>query len=403
MSARAIVRLCVFLVMLVAACGEPSTGRNGTAPVVTPGSNSSVPVGAPYTLAATFSDSSNRSPWSYEVDWGDGNRSTGSQSSAGVINESHPYAAEGNYHVTVSVTNQAGATGIGSLTVTTTAPVLLAAGDIGDCQRTGDEATAALLDTMDGIVVPLGDNAYVDGTLEDYNQCYAPNWGRHKARSRPVAGNHDYNCQPGRGIPGCDTPAAGYFGYFGAAAGDPATGYYSYELGNWFVIALNSGTDRPVLMEAGSAQEQWLRQQLATHSQQCVLALLHHPRFSTTQDRPAITEHLGALWTALYEYGADLVVNGHDHNYQRFAPQRPDGTADATHGIRQLTVGTGGGETLYGFAPVPPGPNLEVRNNETFGVLQLTLTSGGYDWRFVPVAGATFTDSGSGTCHGRPM
>jgi hypothetical protein len=155
-------------------------------------------------------------------------------------------------------------------------------------------------------------------------------------------------------------------------------------------------------MEAGSVQEQWLRNQLATHSQQCVLAILHHPRFSTTQDRAPITPHLAALWNALYEYGADLVLNGHDHSYQRFAPQRPDGTADAAYGIRQLTVGTGGGEGLYGFAPIPPGSNLEVRNNTTWGVMKLTLKSGGYDWRFTPVAGAAYTDSGSGTCHGRP-
>jgi len=393
MSSRVIVRLRGFLVLLVAAACAPSDpGTNGSPPIVTPGANGSVPTGAPYALSATFSDSSNQPPWNYEVDWGDGNRSNGSKTSISPITETHAYAADGNYQVTVAVTNPSGETGSGSLTVTATPPVLLAAGDIGDCQRPGDDATAALLDTMAGIVVPLGDNAYINGTLNEYNQCYDPTWGRHKARTRPVAGNHDYN------TPG----AAGYFGYFGAAAGNPATGYYSFTLGSWFVIVLNTGTDRPVNYEAGSPQEQWLRNELATHSQQCVLAMLHHPRFSTTEGRDPIRPELGPMWGALYEYGADLVLNGHDHSYQRYAAQRPNGTADATYGIRQLTVGTGGGEGLYGFAPIPPGSNLEVRNNVTWGVLKLTLRTGGYDWRFTPVTGATFTDSGSGTCHGRP-
>ena len=402
MSSRALVR--TFLMLLVAtACDNPGDNSQPTAPVVTAGANSSIMTGSTYALAASFTDTTAQGPWNYEISWGDDSRSQGSKSAPGPITATHTYGAEGTYHVTVAVTNGGGKTGTGSATVTVTPPVLLLAGDIGDCQRNGDNETADLLDTMDGIVVPLGDIAYLNGTPTDYTNCYEPSWGRHKARTRPVPGNHDYNCQPGQNLPGCDTPAAGYFGYFGAAAGDPTKGYYSYELGSWFVIVLNSGTDRPVLMEAGSEQEQWLRRELAAHSQQCVLALLHHPRFSTTLNRSPIVPHLAALWNALYEYGADLVVNGHDHNYQRYAPQRPDGTADATYGIRQLTVGTGGGETLYSFGPIPAGSNLEVRDNSTNGVLKLTLKSGGYDWRFTPVAGATFTDSGSGTCHGRPM
>lgn len=406
MSSSSLVRVRWFLVILLAAaCGNPGDGGNNTStpPVVTPGADSSVMTGSSYALAASFSDTSNDGPWNYEIAWGDDSRSQGSKNNPGPITGTHTYTTDGSYRVTIAVTNAGGETGTGSLTVTVKPPVLLLAGDIGDCLRDGDDQTGTLLNTMEGIVVPLGDNAYLNGTPDDYANCYQSTWGRHKARSRPVAGNHDYNCQPGQGLSGCDTPAAGYFGYFGSAAGNPATGYYSYELGSWFVIVLNSGTDRPVLMEAGSEQEQWLRSQLASHSQQCVLALMHHPRFSTTLNRSAITPHLAALWNALYEYGADLVVNGHDHNYERFAPQRPDGTADATYGIRQITVGTGGGETLYSLGPIPPGSNLEVRDNQTFGVLKLTLKNGGYDWRFTPVAGATFTDSGSATCHGRPM
>jgi hypothetical protein len=166
---------------------------------------------------------------------------------------------------------------------------------------------------------------------------------------------------------------------------------------------LNTGFDKPDSVKAGSRQEQWLRAELASHSQQCVLALFHHPRFSTIKDRAPIQSWLGALWDALYEYGADLVVNGHDHAYQRFAPQRPDGTADPNFGIPEIAVGTGGGETLYDLAePQPAGSNIQVRNNTTFGVLKVTLKNGGYDWSFIPAATGTFTDSGSGNCHGRP-
>jgi hypothetical protein len=393
MTSRAIVRLrCLLLSLVLAACGHDGGGPGGPAPTVTPGAGGSVPAGAPFALSATFSDSTNQGPWSYDVDWGDGNRSSGSKSSVGAIADTHTYAAQGSYNVQITVTNQSGETGNGALSVAATAPVILAAGDIGDCIRTTDDSTAKLLESMPGVVVPLGDNAYVNGTLDEYNACYAPSWGRHKARTRPIAGNHDYNT----------ANAAGYFAYFGAAAGNPATGYYSFTLGTWFVIVLNTGTDRPVDYAVGSPQEQWLRNELATHSQQCVLAMWHHPRFSTTNGRDPIRPEVGPIWDALYQYGVDLVLNGHDHNYQRYAPQKPDGTADAAFGIRQLTVGTGGGEGLYAFGPIPTGSNLEVRNNETLGVVKVTLRDGGYDWRFARAAGGTFTDSGSGTCHGRP-
>jgi PKD repeat protein len=360
--------------------------------VVTAGADGTVPLEAPYSLSATFTDTTNRSPWSYDVDWGDGNSSSGSKSTAGAITATHAYTTEGSYRVSVTVTNGGGKSGSGSFNVTVTDPVLLAAGDIADCRRTSDDATANLLDNLQGIVVPLGDNAYLDGTTDEYNNCYAPTWGRQKARSRPAAGNHDYN-----------TPdAAGYYGYFGAAAGDPTKGYYTYTLGSWFVIVLNTGTDRPINYAVGSPQEVWLRNELATHSQQCVLAMWHHPRFSTVEGRDAIRPEVGPIWNALYEYGVDLVLNGHDHAYQRFAAQTPDGVADANYGIPQIAVGTGGGEGLYAFGPISTGSNLVVRNNDTWGILKVTLRAGGYDWQFIPAAGGTFTDSGSGTCHGRP-
>jgi hypothetical protein len=356
----------------------------------------SVPTGAPLTLLATFADTTtNASPWTYTIDWGDGSKSNGSKSTISQISENHVFGSQASYPVTVSVTNNHGATGTASLSIIATAPVILAAGDIADCTRSADDSTANLLDGLKGIVVPLGDNAYESGTAQQYADCYNPTWGRHKGRTHPVAGNHDYYDTTASGV-----GPAGYFGYFGSAAGDPSKGYYDYTLGSWLVIVLNTGSDSPPNYAAGSPQEQWLRAELASHSQQCVVAMWHHPRFSSISGRSPIRPEVGPLWDALYQYGAELVLNGHDHAYQRFAPQKPDGTMDQTHGIREIAVGTGGGETLYEFGPTVP--NLEVRNNTTHGVLHLTLRDGGYDWKFIPVAGASFTDSGSGTCHGKP-
>ena len=398
MKSRALnrIRLFLLLVFATANCGEPGGPKphEPGRPTVTPNGNSTVLTGEPYQLSVTFSDTTaNGSPWTYSINWGDGATSNGTKTSLTPIAESHTYAAEGSYEAQITVTNSAGKSGDASLTITVAPPVILAAGDIADCTRPGDDSTALLLDTLEGVVVALGDNAYLNGTLDDYNNCYAPTWGRHKARTRPVPGNHDYN-----------TPdATGYYGYFGAAAGDPAKGYYNFTLGSWLVIVINTGTDVPSNYEAGSPQEQWLRGVLAASSQQCVLAMMHHPRFSTVKDRSPITYYTEAIWNALYEYGADLVLTGHDHTYQRYAPQKPDGTRDDAFGIRQITNGAGGGETLYSWAdPVPTGSNIEVRNNTTHGVLKVTLRSGGYDWKFVPSSGASFTDAGSGNCHGRP-
>jgi hypothetical protein len=407
MTARAIVRLRAFLVILAAgACKGVTPVVDGGDLNVTITSAASAPLDAPYIFSASIADTSNQSPWGYDVDWGDGATSSGSSNSAS-IQTTHTYPSDGTYRVQIAVTNQRGARGSSSITVATVDPVLLVAGDIGDCgpTRHGDDSTAMLLDTLQGVVVPLGDNAYENGTPDEYANCYAPTWGRQKARTKPVAGNHDYNCGlQVAGLPGCTTPAAGYFGYFGAAAGDPTKGYYTYTLGTWLIVVINTGTDKPMNYAAGSPQEQWLRSVLASSPQQCVLALFHHPRFSTIKDRAPVSYYTEAIWGALYEYGADLVLNGHDHSYQRFAPMRPDGTRDDAHGIRQIVVGTGGGETLYQWADsLPARQNLEVRDNRTHGILKVTLRSAGYDWQFVPASGATFTDSGSGSCHGRPQ
>jgi hypothetical protein len=263
--------------------------------------------------------------------------------------------------------------------------VLVGAGDIASCASSGDEATAALLDTIAGTVFTAGDNAYDSGTAAEFARCYDPGWGRHKARTRPAAGNHDY----------ATAGAAGYFGYFGAAAGDPATGYYSYDLGAWHIIVLNSNCWAIGGCHAGSPQERWLRADLAAHPVACTLAYWHHPRFSSGAVHGSNGE-LTPIWEALYEANADVVINGHDHGYERFAPQDPRGRPDPERGIREFVVGTGG-RSHYAFAT--PLANSEVRNANTFGVLQVTLHPTSYDWQFIPEAGKTFTDSGSTACH----
>jgi len=257
--------------------------------------------------------------------------------------------------------------------------ILVGAGDIASCTSAGDEATAALLDQIPGSVFTAGDNAYPSGGAQAFADCFDPTWGRNKLRIRPAPGNHEY-----------ETPAAsGYFGYFGAAAGDPATGFYSYDYGAWHVVVINSS----ISVSATSPQVQWLRRDLATHTQLCTITYFHYSLFSSgLYNMPAMKP----VWDALYQAGVDVVVSAHDHFYERFAPQTPAGTPDPTHGIREFVVGTGG-HSHHAFTSVAP--NSEIRNNQTFGVLKLTLHPTGYDWQFVPVAGARFTDSGTAACH----
>jgi hypothetical protein len=265
--------------------------------------------------------------------------------------------------------------------VTAVTNVLVGAGDIADCGTSGDEATANLLDNIAGTVFTAGDNAYNDGSAANYSQCYAPTWGRHKARTRPSPGNHDYRT----------SGASGYFDYYGSAAGPAGLGYYSYNLGNWHIISLNSNID----MSAGSTQEQWLRADLAASTKPCTLAYWHHPRFASGSHHGSSTTPQ-PLWQALYDANAEIVISGHEHNYERFAPQTPTGAANASRGIREFIVGTGGTDFYPSGTAIA---NSQVRNTGTWGVLKLTLSSNGYSWQFIPVAGKTFTDSGSGTCH----
>lgn len=264
--------------------------------------------------------------------------------------------------------------------------VLVGAGDIASCTSTGDEATADRLDTVGGTVFTLGDNVYTNGTTDEFNTCYGPSWGRTgiKSRTKPVAGNHDYN------TPG----ATGYYGYFGAAAGDPTKGYYAYDAGTWRVYVLNSNCSI-ISCAAGSAQEQWLRQDLASFPRACVVAMWHHPRFSSGTAHGSSTT-VQPLWQALYDNNADLVLSGHEHNYERFAPQTATGTLDNARGIVEFVVGTGGA-SHYGFGT--PIANSVVRDGNTYGVLRLALAEGSWSFSFIPVMGQTFTDSGTGTCH----
>jgi hypothetical protein len=265
--------------------------------------------------------------------------------------------------------------------------VIVAAGDIADCSSDGDEATARLVEGIEGTVLTLGDNAYPDGTAQDFSECYDPSWGQFKARTRPAPGNHEY-----------ETPgASAYFDYFGKAAGDPDKGYYSYDLGSWHIVALNSNCgEGEIRCAPGSPQGQWLKEDLAANDEQkCTLAYFHHPLFTSGSYRPGI-ERVESLWEILYAAGVDVVLNGHDHNYQRFAPQDPEGRADPEEGIRQFVVGTGGRSQYQISHPIA---NTEVYNDDTFGVLKLTRHPKRYEWEFVPVEGETFSDSGSARCH----
>ena len=276
-------------------------------------------------------------------------------------------------------------------------PIIAAAGDIAcdpaDASFNGGNGTAtacrmkATSDLMLGLgltaVLLLGDNQYEDGAAKKYQASYDPSWGRLKAITRPVPGNHDY-VTPG---------AAAYYAYFGAAAGDPAKGYYSWDLGGWHLIALNSNCDAVGGCGAKSPQTKWLAADLAAHPGVCTLAYWHHPRFSSGPHGDDAT--YDAFWQALYAAHADVILNGHDHVYERFAPQSPAAAADPAKGIRQFTVGTGG-KVLTSFPVIRD--NSEVRNASAFGVLEMTLHPNGYTWRFLSDSGAVL-DQGAGLCH----
>ena len=267
--------------------------------------------------------------------------------------------------------------------------IIAAAGDIackagessgGECQHA---ATANLIGRIDpDAVLPLGDTQY-DGALSDFQRSYDRTWGQFKQITHPAIGNHEY-----------DAGGQGYFTYFGDLAGRPGAGFYSYDLGGWHLISLNSNCGAIGGCGPGSAQWKWLRKDLAKYSKRCTLAYWHHPRFSSGVEHGS-EGSVGPFWQVLYQYGADVVLSAHEHNYERFAPQDPSGRLDRKKGIRQFVVGTGG-KSHYSFGRALP--TSEVRNGSTYGVLRLALSNRGYQWRFVPTSGS-FTDSGRDRCH----
>lgn len=268
--------------------------------------------------------------------------------------------------------------------------VLVGAGDIAACSaRAGAEATAKLIERIPGTVFAAGDLAYERGTAQEFRDCYGTTWGRFKDRTKPTPGNHEYNAGGG----------AAYFAYWGGQAGTPDKSYYSFDLGQWHVIALNTNCVAPGVggCGIGSPQEKWLKQDLKEHAKSCIAAFGHHALYSSGVFRShAVHPELRDLWRDLYEAHADLILAGHEHSYERFAPQDPDGNADEKNGIREIVVGTGGrSHDPLGTAL----PNSEVRNFETYGVLKLTLWPGRYAWEFIPVNADGFRDSGEGHCH----
>jgi acid phosphatase type 7 len=256
-------------------------------------------------------------------------------------------------------------------------PVIAGAGDIAN---SGGKhmATADVLSAINpGAVFTLGDNAYPDGTLAQFQNIYNASWGRFKTKTNPVPGNHDYHV----------SGASGYFGYFGSRAPAP---YYAWNIGAWRFYALNS----EIAHDAASAQIAWLKKDLAANPKACVGAYWHKPLFSSAKH--GNIAGVRPFWDALYAANADLIIGGHDHTYERFAPQTPGGQRDTTRGIREFVVGTGGAGT-YAFTTIQP--NSEVRKTGVWGVLKVTLHASRYDWRFEPIAGQTFAESGSQACH----
>lgn len=299
--------------------------------------------------------------------------------------------AGGTYTATVPVISSVASNSPANLVVTYNVhaqlppEILLAGGDIADCNDDVDEATAGILDSVPGTIATLGDNAYPDGSPQDFAVCFGNSWGRHKARIKPALGNHEYET---------DLNAAPYFAYFGSVAGTPGKGYYSYDLGAWHIIVLNSNIDA----RDGSPQMQWLQQDLAAASNQCTLAYFHHPRF-TSSGRQATTGLMAPAVRLLYEARAEVVLAAHDHLYERFAPLNPAGNPDAARGIRHFTVGLAGSDasTAYQFGTILA--TSESRQNTAAGVLMLTLWSDRYSWQYLTVAGTTFSDTGTTSCH----
>ena len=307
-----------------------------------------------------------------------------------------------------SVSSPASASRAGTRAAAASDPVIAVAGDIAcdpdnsnfnggngssnSCRET--YTSNLLLNANLSAVLTLGDTQYYCGGYSAFLQSYDPSWGRVKSITHPAVGNHEYLTSGGTDCTAANAGAAGYFNYFGSAAGQPGQGYYSFDIGTWHIIALNSNCGDAGGCSASSPQGQWLANDLQTHTNFCTMAFWHIPLFSSGG---RANNNSKAFWQLLYDNNADLILSAHDHIYERFAPQTPSGTLDTTRGIREFIVGTGGANHT---SIVSVAPNSEVTNPDTFGVTELTLHPTSYDWNFVPEAGKTFTDSGSTACHG---
>ncbi len=360
------------IVALVAACSD-SQSSNPVARLSLSPPWASIDVGQGATrdtVRATFINAAGDTVRSDSVQWSSSNSGVASITAAGLI---RPQAVG-----QATIRGTVGAE-VASRSITVTDPVLIGAGDIGSCVSPHDEATAVLIDSLAGTVVTLGDNDYSDATpTPAYGVCYDSTWGRHKPRTHPAPGDDD---RRGGSL-------ADYFAHFGAAAHGP-TGYYSFDLGDWHIVVLNT---TPF---ADSTQARWLRDDLAAHPKLCTLAISHRPRFSSGNTHSAATQ--GPVFQPLYDAHAEILLSGNDHDYERFGPQAPDQTPDADSGVVQFVVGTGG--KSHGKINLPLEPSSVAQNDDSYGVLTLTLHASGYDWRFVHVAGRTFTDSGTAACH----
>jgi hypothetical protein len=272
---------------------------------------------------------------------------------------------------------------------------VVAAGDIGDCSIDAHHQTAALVDRIKpDAVLAIGDLAYSNGSLDDYLDCYGSSWGKFRSITRAAVGNHEYH-----------TPHAGpFYAYFCGSTGEPYEGWYSFALGRWHVVVLNSNCGDDLDVQSGvktefggcgvgSPQARWLERDLEEHPSKCTLAMWHHPRYTSGVHRDAV--YMSDLWRILDRHGADLILSGHVHNYERFAPLDADGNPHPTGRMRQIAVGTGG-RVLTGFAAIEAGS--EVHDESSHGVLHLTLREDGYTWDFVPVDGDAFTDHGEALC-----
>jgi hypothetical protein len=263
--------------------------------------------------------------------------------------------------------------------ITVTPPVLVGTGDIGSCLSVRDDDTGRLLDSIAGVVFTVGDNDYSDATpTPAYGVCFPASWARHLPRTRPAPGEDDLR----------NGTLDDYYDFFGAASAPPL-GYYSYDLGTWHVVVMNTTPT------ADSPQLLWLEQDLAAHPALCTVVITHRPRFSSGNTGSSMAQ--ASIFETLHEAGVELLLSGNDHDYERFAPQTPDQTPDPTGGVVQFVIGTGG--KSHGTINLPLEANSVVQNDDTYGVLRLVLHPGRYEWRFIPIPGRTFTDAGSASCH----